>query len=148
MNLDGLEDRHVEDDPLLRAANAWCSQPDRPAIRHLVELARRAARVSHRAFAAHLVQAPALLVAIIAEIFYEASSVEVRATRAVIVNQPVIRELRATKLVQSRQLAHDHEFKHYAEQVVRIGGTSGNVHDRLIFDDLVDADRPGGVRSA
>ena len=93
MNVDGLEDRNAEGNRLLGAAYAGCADTDRPHIRHFVEVARRASGMGCRTFAAHLVEAVALAVCVVAELVHEAAGVEVRATRAVIVNQAVVGEL-------------------------------------------------------
>ena len=58
-------------------------------------MARGTARVRRRALAAHLVEAPPLPVAIVAEHFHKTAGVEVCAPWTVIVDQTIVSKLRA-----------------------------------------------------
>ena len=93
-----------------------------------------------RTLASEPVQAVALTVPFVAELFREASRIEVRAARAVLVDDAVVCEFRPLLVVELRKSSGLRELKDGAEENVRVGRTAGDVDDRLVFDDGVDAD--------
>jgi hypothetical protein len=102
--------------------------------------------MSDRAFAAELVQAPALAVALIAEGPSEASGVKAGATGTVFVDDSVVGELWPSEFVERRQFAHRDVLENHGQKVVRIGRAAREIHDRLAGDDRIDANRAGGIR--
>ena len=112
-----------------------CAEADRPGVRHLAEVQRRAARVRRRALAAHLVQALALAVPLVAELLHEAAGVEVRAARAVLVDGAAVGEGRPALLVERRQRAERDVLQRRAEEDVRVGRAAGQRDDRLALED-------------
>src|SRR3954451_4839113 len=118
MNLDRLEDGYAERDCLFRAADARCADTDRPAVRALVEVARRASRVCRRPLTAQLVQAPALAMAFVTEVFGEPTGVKMRTPRTVVVDHAIVGELRAVRFVERRQFADRDIFENRGKQRV------------------------------
>ena len=124
MNLHDLKHRHAERNAFLRAANAGCADADRPHVRNLVEVARRATSVSVGALAPHLVQTPAFTVPLIAKLFYETAGIKVRATRALLMNVAVIGELGTALMVEFREGAGSGKLQDYPKQRVGIRRTA------------------------
>lgn len=99
MDRNRLERSHLPYHALFCAAQAGNSGSDRPHSRNFVEVSSCASGMSDRAFAAELIQAPALAMAFVAERCGESPGIEVSPARAVFVDDAVIGELRATELV-------------------------------------------------
>src|SRR5262252_9248743 len=95
-----LERPHLPDHSLFRASKARHSRANRPHARNLIEMTRCTRCVRHRTFAAQFVQAPAFAVALIAECRRKPPRVKVRPTRAVLMNDAVVCELRTPVLIQ------------------------------------------------
>ena len=77
-----------------------------------------------RTLATHFVETPALLVAVVAELLHETSSVEVSATRTVVVNQAIVCELWTT-MVECRQFAEDANSSTTPRRLYGFGGHPG-----------------------
>ena len=114
MYVDGLENRNAKTNCFFGAAYARSADSYWPYVGSFVEWLRGAGCVRCRTFATQFVQAPAAAVAIVAELFCEATGVKVRATRTVIMNQAVVSKLRTVELIERRQLAHGGVFEHGA----------------------------------
>src|ERR1022692_392542 len=135
VNGNRFESAHFPNHAFFRATHAGNSGPDRPTIRNLIELACGTGGMSNWPLAAHLVKAPALAVAFVAERSGKSAGIKVRAPRTIFVNHSLVRELRTANVVQLRQFAHGDVFQNHAQQVVRIGRAPGEVDDRLAGDD-------------
>src|SRR4030095_6964512 len=84
-------ERYAERDLLLGAAEAGMPEPDRPRAVDVAEMLDRAVRVRHRPLASELVEAVTVPVALVAVLLREATGVEVRAPRTVLVNRLALR---------------------------------------------------------
>src|SRR5664280_363507 len=145
-DLDRRVERDAECDGLLRAADARVADADRPGAGDLAERLQRAVGVRHRTLAPHLVQAPPLAMALVAELLHEATRIEVRPPRAVLVDDAPVGEARPPLVVERRQRAERHELQRGAEEVVRVRRTTWDRHHRLAREDLRRTGRPGRVR--
>ena len=74
-----------------------------------------------------MVQAPAFTVAFITELFGKTTSIEVRATFAVFVNQTAIGEGRTVFVIQFRRFAVSDDVRNGREEVVRVRRAARNV---------------------
>src|SRR5208282_3494468 len=146
VDLHGLEHRDAERDAFLCTSNARCPDPDRPHVGNLVEVSRRASRVCVGSLAAHLIQTPAFAVAVVAVLLYEAAGIKVRSARALVMNVAIKRELETPLLIEFRQRAGFGKLQDYPEQRVGIGWTSRDVYDRLLRQQIGDADRTRWIR--
>src|SRR5689334_11395291 len=106
----------------------------------------RAIRVRRRAFATELVEAVAVLVAVVSKLFGEAAGIEVRAARAVLVNRLTVGKLRSTLVVERRQRAVGRVLEHGAEEVIGVGRAAWNVDHRLALQHFMRTGRSGRVR--
>ena len=74
-----------------------------------------------------MVQAPAFAVAFITELFGKTTSIEVRATFAVFVNQTAIGEGRTVFVIQFRRFAVSDDVRNGREEVVRVRRAARNI---------------------
>src|SRR5579864_2017992 len=145
MDGDGFERSHFPNDVFFCATEAGDADPDRPNTWDLVEVARSTRGVGHWTLATEFVEAPAFAMAVVAEGRGEASGIEVRAARAVLVDHSVIAELRTVEFIHLRQATHRHVFQNHREQVVWIGRASGEIDNRLAGNHRVDTNGACGI---
>src|ERR1019366_7486269 len=146
MNLYNLEHGHTERDAFLCTSNARRADTNWPHVGNFVEMSGGAPRVCVGSLAAHLIQTPSFAVALVAVLFYEPAGIEVRSSRALIMNVAVKRELGAPFLIEFRQRARVGKLQDYPEQRVGIGWTSRDVYDRLMRQEISDAYRTRWIR--
>lgn len=99
MDGDGFKSSHFPDDVFFCATEAGDTNSDRPNTRDLVEVACGTCGVGDRTLTTEFVETPAFAMALVAEGGGEASGVEVRAARAVLVDHAVIGELWAIEFI-------------------------------------------------
>ncbi|GDE94171.1 hypothetical protein HmCmsJML291_04163 [Escherichia coli] len=78
-------------------------------------------------FTAEVVQAPAFAVTFITELFGKTTSIEVRATFTVFVNQTTIGESRTVFVIQFRRFAVSDDVRNGREEVVRVRRAARNI---------------------
>ncbi len=137
-----IEGRHRVPEFRLRAADAAVADADRP-VGAVVPLDLGAVVVRRGAFAAHLVEAPALLVALVAPLLDELAGVVVRAARAGIVDAVAVREERTVQLVGRRQLLEGEPVHDGRREISAIHRAGAEVDEIRAGDRIVDADRAG-----
>ncbi len=91
--------------------------------------------MGNRTFAAELEEAIAFAMTGVAELSGESSGIEMRAARAVVVDQAIIGELGTLEVVAGRQFTHHGKLEHHAQKRVRIRRATRNIDDRLVGDD-------------
>src|SRR6266576_1771489 len=89
-----LKRSHLPHHSLFRATYAGHARTNRPDSWNLMEVTGGAGCVRHGSLAAEFVQTPALTMSFVAEGRSESSGIKVSAPRAVLVDNPVIREFR------------------------------------------------------
>lgn len=107
------------------AAGAGLDGPARPAVEAHV----RAVHGGGRAFAAHLVEAVALAVPLVAPLFDELPGVEVRPPLTLVVDQVPVREQRPAVLVERRHLPEGEEVDEDGDGVRRVVRAAAEVDD-------------------
>lgn len=140
-----LKDRDIENDSLLGATNARSANSHGPHVRRLVEHANRAAGVDVRSFAAQLVETPTLTMAVVTELLREAAGAEMRAARALHVDNAIVSELRAQVGVEFRRIASPNTLEHRADEVVGSRRTAGQIDGGHAAQQIGDADRARGI---
>src|ERR1035437_1181285 len=134
-----VERSHRVPEVRLGAAEARMPGADRPA-RAAVPLEDRAGREGRRSLATHFVQAPALSRPFIIERLDELARVEVRATRALVVDALAVGEQRAPLAIDrgkasEREVMHDRRGHDVTDR-----RTARDRDDRLVPDDFAPAD--------
>lgn len=84
-----------------------------------------------------MVQAPAFAVAFITELFGKTTSIEVRATFAVFVNQTAIGEGRTVFVIQFRRFAVSDDVRNGREEVVRVRRAARNIDNGFASAELL-----------
>lgn len=87
-----------------------------------------------------MVEAPTFTVAFIAKLFSKTTSIEVRATFAVFVNQTAIGECRTVFGIQLRRLTISDDMRDRCEEVMRVRRTAGDVDDGFAWQNFLQAD--------
>ena len=105
MQFDYLEHGAAKSNGLFGTTNARCPDADWPDVGNLVEMTGRTSGMSIRAFAAHLVHAPAFAVPFIAKLFYKVAGIEVCPPGAVFMNVAIEGKFGTPLLVRLRQCA-------------------------------------------
>src|SRR6266481_5815271 len=101
--------------------------------------------VSYRTFASKFVEAPSLAMPLITERRRKPAGVEMGAAWAVFMNDAVIGELGTIEFIERGQFAHRDVLENNRQQVVRVGRTAGQIHDRLARHNRIHAHRAGGI---
>lgn len=110
----------MEADTFFVTAVARVTNRHRPYTANVAELQCGAVTVSFRPFTAEVVQAPAFAMAIITKLFGETTSIEVRATFAMFVNQTPIGEGRTVFVIQLRRFTVSDDVRNGRKEVVRV----------------------------
>ncbi len=141
----GRRDRLVEAAAVpeigLGAAQAGMSRLDREAGA-LVPLGGGAGVVGGRTLAAELVQAPALLRALVIKGFREQALVVERAAIAAVVDALAVEGQRTAQFIEVRDHAKGQEMCQHAGNDHRDGRAAGHVDDRLVLDQCRIPTRP------
>ncbi|SRN45904.1 Uncharacterised protein [Shigella flexneri] len=95
-----------------------------------------------------MVQAPAFAVAFITELFGKTTSIEVRATFAVFVNQTAIGEGRTVFVIQFRRFAVSDDVRNGREEVVRVRRAARNIDNGFAWQNFLQADCASWVNSS
>ena len=84
----------------------------------------------------------------IAELFREATSIEVRTTFAVFVNQAAIGEGRTVFRIQLRRFAPGDDMGDGRQEVMRVRRAARNVDDGFTWQNFLQANRTGRVHAS
>src|SRR5512143_678498 len=146
VDLDRRVERHAERQRLLGAPEAGVADPDRPRPHDLAEMLQGAGGVGPGPLAARLVEAVPVPVPLIAEPFDEPAGIEVRTTRAILVDGARVREGGPPEAVEGGQGPVRRILEHRPEEIVRVGGASRETDDRLPLENPWDPHGAGRVR--
>src|SRR5512140_2605511 len=146
VDFDGRVQRHAERQRLLGAAEAGVADSHRPRPHDLVEMLQGAGGVCPGPLAACLVEAVPVPVPLVTEPFDEPAGVEVRTSRAILVDGARVREGGPPEAVEGGQGPEGRVLEHRTEEIVRIRGASRETHDRLPFENPGNPHGAGRVR--
>ena len=130
----------------LRAAHTSVTRLHRPAG-VLVPPQRRAVVEGAGTFAAELVQAPPIGVALITEIQRELARVEEGPPVTVIVNAVAVGEQRTAQFISGRQAAERQPVRDRRPDVVPVRRAARHVHQRHVTHQITRCHRPRGIRA-
>src|SRR5512143_900933 len=134
VDLDRRVPRHAERQRLLGAPEAGVADPDRPRPHDLAEMLQGAGGVGPGPLAARLVEAVPVPVPLVAEPLGEPAGIEVRTTRAILVDGARVREGGPTEAVEGGKGSVGGVLQDRSQERVRVGGTPREGHDALPFE--------------
>ena len=124
---------------------------NRPCLRACVVVQeRRTIIVGLRSFAPQLVEAVSFSVPLVTKLDREPARIEVRPPLAVVMDKAAVSEFWPALVVEGGEFLEGQKIKDSGKEVVPIGGTAGNIHDRglyaLALEYFMHRRRPGRIR--
>src|SRR6185369_6306673 len=144
VNLDLVGNRGFKEQVRFGAADAGVTDADRPG-NSVVEADDRTVGIGCRPFAPQFVEAVPFGMGRITIRFGKTAGIEMGPALAMFVNLAAVGKFGTSQMIQFGQFGERHIMQHGGEEIVRIRGASGDVDDRLVLDDITNADRTGRI---